>query len=741
MAQCCLVTYMDTLRALADAHNIAWSYQDTAGQTVHVSEDTLLKTLRAYGVHFGNEPEGWQESVFAVEAENPSQEALEAALARVEATRFTRPLPPCVVATHGYPYVVHVHVHDGASARVNITLEDGSVREAEQVDNWTQPREIDGVVWGEASFRLPEDLPLGWHTLTLESDDFTSSGFLVVTPHRVPTSDGFVEHPAAGVMAQLYSVRSKHSWGMGDFSDLGRLAATVAEDDFDFLLINPLHAAEPYPPVEDSPYLPTSRRFINPIYIDIDQIPELLTLDDATREEIEEIGADFQTLNTSAEQIRRDDIYATKLQVLREIFAAGREQAREQDFRDFIAREGEGLQDFAMWCAAREAEELGVDGNHAQAPDLEELAEFYMWLQWICEQQLGAAQSAATDAGMRIGIMADLAVGIHPGGADAHNLNDVLVQQASVGAPPDAYNHQGQDWSQPPWHPEKLAEAGYIPWRDLLRTVLRHSGGIRIDHILGLFRLFWIPRGQAPTTGTYVRYDHQALIGILALEAQRAGAVVIGEDLGTFEPWVQEYLADRGVMGTSIVWFESDWDGNPLRQEHYRQLALTSVNTHDLPPTAGYLGGEHIELRHRLGLLESDVETEHAQDLHWQAQVLERVAEQGGFDVDSPHQDSEDAAASVPEHFHGLERDQRGDLHALIAGLYRFIAHTPSALSCVSLVDMVGDTQAQNQPGTTKEQYPNWCIPLCDGNAEPVLIEDLRSYSLYQQVAEAARRP
>lgn len=729
MAQWGVVSYLDALRALADAYNVAWCYQDSSNQRVEVSEDTLLKTLRSLGVRFDNEPQASLDGYQPIEAEHPSLEAIEAALQQRENELFTRPLPPCVVATEGFPYVVHVHVHDGAAANLSITLEDSQVRETRQVDNWTQPRDIDGVRWGEASFELPADLPLGWHTLTLESDDLTASCFLIVTPHRISTADKYLERPVAGVMAQLYSVRSEHSWGMGDFSDLGKLATTVAQDNFDFLLINPLHAAEPFPPTEDSPYLPTSRRFTHPLYIDITAIPELLLLDDDTRSEIEAIAADFQQRNHSGEQIQRNDTYATKLQVLREIFAAGRDQAREQDFRDFIAGEGEGLSNFARWCAQREISELGVDGLHAIEPDVEELAEFYMWLQWICDQQLAAAQSMATDAGMGIGIMADLAVGIHPDGADAQNLSDTLVQNASVGAPPDAYNQQGQDWSQPPWHPERLAEAGYVPWRDLLRTVLRHSGGIRIDHILGLFRLYWIPRGQSPTTGTYVRYNHEALIGILALEAQRAGAIVIGEDLGTFEPWVQEYLAERGVMGTSIVWFEHDWEQQPLRQEHYRQLALTSVNTHDLPPTAGYLQGEHIDLRERLGLLESDIEEEHAADLQWQASVLERVAEQGGFPEGKPL-----------DNFHNVGREERGDVEKLIAALYRFIAHTPSALSCVSLVDMTGDVRAQNQPGTTKDQYPNWCIPLCDGQGEPVLIEQLRNLELYQHVAQASQR-
>ena len=332
---------------------------------------------------------------------------------------------------------------------------------------------------------------------------------------------------------------------------------------------------------------------------------------------------------------------------------------------------------------------------------------------------------------MSIGIMADLAVGVHPGGADATNLAGVLASEASVGAPADGYNQNGQDWSQPPWHPRKLAEAGYRPWRDMLRTVLRHSGGIRVDHILGLFRLWWIPRGQSPLTGTYVHYDHNALVGILALEAERAGAVVIGEDLGTFEQWVQDVLAARGIMGTSILWFErSPSVDGPRHQDEYRSLALSSVTTHDLPPTAGYLYGEHIALRDRLGLLIRDTETENSEDLAWQNRILARIGEYGLFD----------GTALDGHDFDGAARDERGDITDLLVAMHRYIAGTPSALTCTSLVDMVGDIKAQNQPGTTQDLYPNWCIPLCDATNTPILIHDLPALPLFRAVAEASRR-
>ncbi|MCS4535391.1 4-alpha-glucanotransferase [Corynebacterium sp. HS2168-gen11] len=704
--------YQESLRELAAAYAISTGYTDSEGHPVEVSEDTLLKTLHALGVDLG---------------ESPSEADIHQALSNRYDQEFTRPLPRCIVTSDESNYVVHVHVHDGAPAEVSIELEDGTLAKVDQVENWTPSREIHGTHWGEASFNIPAGLPQGWHTLKLVSEGIAAQCPLIVTPARLSTTQTYIEKPVAGVMAQIYSVRSEKSWGIGDFHDLGQLGAFIAQQNAgDFLLINPMHAAEPFAPIEDSPYLPTTRRFTNPIYIRIEDIPEYHDLEADVLAAVEELAQKFQATNRDASMIDRNPIYQAKLEVLREIFHVARSSAREAEFRNYIAMEGTGLEEFAAWCARQEA--AAMSANHAVV-DMDELAEFYMWLQWICDAQLAAAQQACTDAGMKIGIMADLAVGVHPGGSDAETLAAVLAPEASVGAPPDAYNQQGQDWSQPPWHPEKLAEVGYKPWRDMLRTVLRHSGGIRVDHVLGLFRLFWIPRLQSPTTGTYVNYDYRALVGILALEAERAGAVVIGEDLGTFEPWVQEALASYGIMGTNILWFESDYNG-PRHKEDYRTAALSSVTTHDLPPTAGYLEGEHIKLRERLGLLLSDANEDIAQDLHWQAQVLNRVLEQGGFAGEEFNVDN----------FEGRGRDDRGETETLVAAMHRFIAQTPSALTCTALVDMVGDRRVQNQPGTTKDLYPNWCVPLSNAQGEVVLIEDLASNNTFAHIAAASRR-
>jgi 4-alpha-glucanotransferase len=413
-------------------------------------------------------------------------------------------------------------------------------------------------------------------------------------------------------------------------------------------------------------------------------------------------------LSSDTGPIDRDAVWAAKRVALDVVFAAPRSPAREAAFAAFREQEGQGLEDFATWCAITERNgsaswpaALQDRGSEAVRRVREELADrvtFFCWLQWVSDEQLAAAQRAALDGGMRIGIMHDLAVGVHPEGADAWSMRDVLAQRVSVGAPPDMYNQQGQDWSQPPWRPDALVRTAYRPYRDMLRTVLRHAGAIRIDHVIGLFRLWWIPQGSGARDGAYVRYDHEALIGILCLEAHRAGAVVIGEDLGTFEPWVRDYLIDRGILGTSVLWFERKHDA-PIPPEEYRKLALATVTTHDLPPTAGYLAGEHVDLRDRLGLLTEPVEIVRAAAAEERRQMLDVLAQRGLVTADAS------------------ERQ-------LVEAMHRLVLASPAVLVGVSLADAVGERRAQNQPGTDQE-YPNWKVPLADAAQRLVLVDSL----------------
>jgi 4-alpha-glucanotransferase len=317
---------------------------------------------------------------------------------------------------------------------------------------------------------------------------------------------------------------------------------------------------------------------------------------------------------------------------------------------------------------------------------------------------------------MALGVMHDLAVGVSPHGADAWGLQDTYAAGITVGAPPDPYNQNGQDWSQPPWRPDRLAATAYAPFREMVSTILRHAGGIRVDHVIGLFRLWWIPQGGGPTEGTYVRYDHEAMIGILALEAHRAGALVVGEDLGTVEPWVRRYLSERGILGTSILWFEFDWEGDsaPLGPERWREYCLASVTTHDLPPTAAYLAGDHVRLRDELGVLTRPLSEELA------AAAAERQA----------WLDTLRSLGALREHANEEETVQ---------ALHRFLTWTPSRLLCVALTDAVGDRKAQNQPGTIDE-YPNWRVPLSGPDGDPILLEQVFSSARAAALADVVGR-
>ncbi|MCB5293802.1 4-alpha-glucanotransferase [Arthrobacter sp. SO3] len=682
------------LRELAAAHGVGTTYWGWDGVERSVADRTLRGVLAALGVPAG-------------EADEMQQSLAEARLAP-----WRRLLPPVAVAREGQELRVHVHVPHGSAVSVWIAAEDGSRYEVTQQENWDAPVVVDGVLTGRAAFTVPDQVPLGWHTLLADNEGTAAQCPLVVTPQRLQTTEALAGRRNWGLTAQLYSVRSSRSWGIGDFADLADLATITGQDGAGFLLVNPLHAAEPRPPVEDSPYLPTTRRYFNPLYLRVEEIPEYGYLDPAGRAEVERLAARQHAANHSTRLLDRNSSYAAKLSALELVFAVPRDPARARAFADFCAGEGQGIDDFALWCAL--AEKLPPDAPQwagaASAPGtayckeqralLAGRIDFHRWMQWLCDQQLEAAQRSARRSGMEIGVIHDLAVGVKPGGADDWSLAGVLARGVTVGAPPDMFNQQGQDWTQPPWHPGRLAESGYAAYRDMLRTVLRHAGGIRVDHILGLFRLWWIPEGAGPGEGTYVYYDHEALIGILALEAQRAGAVVIGEDLGVFEPWVRDYLAGRGIFGTSILWFEHDTDG-PIAPELYRQQCLTSVNTHDLPPTAGYLAGEHVTLRESLGLLQRPVAEERAEAAAEQQAVFGLLRERGLLPV-AGHQ----------------------DVQRTVEALYAFTTLTPSSLLGVALVDAVGETRTQNQPGTST-QYPNWRIPLA-GPRGPVLLDALQ---------------
>jgi len=697
-----------SLTALADRLGVACAYHDWVGNFVTVDEVTVVGVLAALGVR--------------ADTENDRI----AAVAELDRQYWSRALPPTVVARSGTDAPFWVHVTHGAPARVWVRLEDGTVRSGiRQADNFTPPFDLDGRLVGEATFVLPADLPLGYHRIHLRSDDREFDTALIVTPAWLGLPERMGNRRIWGLATQLYSVRSAGSWGIGDLTDLADLAVWAgSEHRADYVLINPLHAAAPATPMEPSPYLPTSRRFVSPLYLRIEAIPEYAGM--SKRGRVDKLRAGAIAGAAESGIIDRDAAWAAKRAALKRVYRAPRSAGRQLAFEAFVRREGAALDDFATWCAL--AEKHGPDWRrwpaglqHPAAAAVAEFArdhpravDFHRWLQWQLDDQLAGAQSQALRSGMDLGIMADLAVGVHPSGADAWALQDVLAGGVTAGAPPDEFNQLGQDWSQPPWRPDRLEELGYQPFRALIAAVLRHAGGVRIDHIIGLFRLWWIPSGAPPTEGTYVRYNHDAMIGILALEAHRAGAVVVGEDLGTVEPWARDYLQDRGLLGTSILWFEIDPDGRgPLPAERWRELCLSSVTTHDLPPSPGYLAGEHVRLRHELGLLTRPAEAELADDRAAQDAWMAELRRVGLVGADADEED-------------------------VIIGLYRYLGRTPSRLLALALTDAVGERRTQNQPGTTDE-YPNWRVPLAGPDGVPIPLESVFTDRRTARLADVMR--
>ncbi|MBV2151513.1 4-alpha-glucanotransferase [Kitasatospora sp. SUK 42] len=660
------------LVALAQACGVDTRHPGPGGQAVGAR--TLVAVLAALGVVAG------------------TPEQVREALERHRAEQRARLLPPCVVVRQGRRTALDVP----ADARLHVELEGGG--------SWELP-------CGHSHW-LPADLPLGRHTLRADTSAGKAQAVLIVAPRKLPQLPG----RSWGFLAQLYSVLSERSWGMGDLGDLAELAQWAGAGlGAGFVQINPLHQALPADPSDPSPYRPSSRRFADPVHLRIEAVPEYAYLEGNRRDQAEELTRRAARLRGEVlghdGLIDRDAVWRLKREALELLHEVPRGPGGEAEYEAYQRREGEWLRRHALWNAL--AEVHGADWHHwpkglrhPSGPQIEQAAkeladrvEFHRWLAWQVDRQLAHAQRSAREAGMPVGLIHDLAVGAHPDGADAWALQDVLAGGISVGAPPDAFNAHGQDWGLPPWRPDALAAAGYAPYAELLRAAARHAGALRIDHVMGLFRLWWVPAGHPPTEGAYVRYDAEAMLGVLALEAHRAGTAVIGEDLGTVEPGVREELAERGVLGTSVLWFERDWrsGGGILPPERWRPDCLATLTTHDLPSTAARLSGEHVELRHRLGLLARPLGEEQAEAAgelaDWRAE-LDRL---GLLTPGEP--------LSMPV-------------------LYRFLRATPAELVGVWLPDLVGDPRPQNLPGTW-DQYPNWRLPIADGAGDPVTLERL----------------
>lgn len=696
---------------LAQASGLSTSYVDQVGTYTEISDEALVGVLAALGV------------------DASSDDAIAAALDSNAKAKAEQLIAPTIVATVGQVTTVPLNCEPGEVTDMAVTLESGE--------------DFDGEVSVEAadkgaSLVIGDSLPMGYHTVTVAAGARRAQATVICAPAIIAVPEAVATKQRWGWMAQMYSVRSADSWGVGDYGDLKVLIRDAAtKSGADFMLINPIHAGAPVPPIEPSPYLPESRRFLNVTYIRPQNIPEYAELSDADRAKVDELHASVAASNLSAEPLDLDAAWDAKRPALRIIFNQPRSQAREAEFEAFKAAAGADLDSFAAWSTCYEVlgapwgenrwfDELKVNDASMQQllAEHQDVYEFNRWLQWIAAEQVLAAQQAAKDGGMTLGLMQDMAVGVHGTGVDMWaNPERFAASGVTVGCPPDFYNQQGQDWGQPPFNPNYLEATGYQVYREMVHSMYEHAGAVRIDHVLGLFRLWWIPEGLGAKNGAYVNYNYEAMLGVLSIEATRVNGMVIGEDLGTVPEYVHTVLTKHGVLGTEVAWFarvdESQNAGDPYKPpQDYRKQSLAAVVTHDMPPCAGYLQFEQVKIRRELKLVDDPDAFQRSAQSEQDA-MMDRLVESGYI--------TREVANDVPNH-----------VQEIVEALYRLLHDTPALLQQVALVDGVGESRTQNQPGTSTE-YTNWRVPLADEKQQVVLSDQVFDLPRVQSMSAIMR--
>jgi 4-alpha-glucanotransferase len=661
-------TALERLRRLAGVER---GFTDYQGAFHELADEDLARLLAALG--------------HATE----DSAALHAEADALEAREWTHVLPPVVVGRVGRPVTVRPVMIAPMLPRIGWRIDSetgacfaGTV-EPERCALEAE-RGIRGFWYQRRRLELPQ-LPAGYHRLTLSKEDgseFAQTTLVVAPPrcHEPPfLQDG---GRCWGVAVQLYSLSSERNWGIGDFTDLAGFAAAAAELGADLVGVNPLHALFPDDPGRCSPYSPSSREFLNILYIDPEAVPEFAGAE-AVRRHVAASG--FQARLAALRQTSLVDyagVAACKLEVLRDLHAwfcdfAG--EARRAAFAAFRAEGGKALADFAR----EEAERAGESGTRAEA--------FRCWLQWVAREQLDCAGRAAREAGMRIGLYLDLAVGPDGDSPEVRSGEGLFARAASVGAPPDPLAPQGQDWGIPPLHPVALREAAYQPFARLLRANMPEGGALRIDHVMMLLRLWWIPRGSASSQGAYVHYRLDELMAVLALESRRRRCLVIGEALGTVPPEVRTAMEANGVFSYRVLLFERAQDGSFHAPWHYPARCLVTPVTHDLPPLAGFWRGDDLAVRLALGLYPGDTVPEDARS----AREHTREALLDALEAEALVERASSAADSLLTE------------KAVLEAVPRFLAGSPAAILMLQPEEWLGETASVNVPGT-HASYPNW---------------------------------
>ncbi|MES1261590.1 MAG: 4-alpha-glucanotransferase [Acidobacteriota bacterium] len=682
----------DAIRAAAERNGVQQEFWDIYGQPHITASETNRAILTALGFDCS------------------SEQSLTGSIASLEERERSRLLPPVLVVTAGEPIRFAVNAPSNSGH-----LELGVSFDSGELGSFSAPV-TDGIV------ELPGTLPLGYHEIHASGVTMR----LIVTPTSARRAEA---GKRAGLGITLYGIRSARNWGCGDFRDLGELIDwAVPALHVDFIALNPLHAIHNRTPYNTSPYLPNSIFYRNFLYLDVEAVPGY-----------EKIRGAFETTETRAamERLRESGVVeyeavaALKRRALELIFNSAPPNAA---CRNWIAGEGELLRLYATYCALdthlhAADESLWVwpdwperfrDPAHPAVAEFARTHErellYYGWLQWLIDQQLAALQRRARAAGMGIGLYHDLALATDRFGSDLWAHRAFFINGARVGSPPDGFSPAGQDWSFPPPHQQRHMEDGYCLFRESIRKSMRHGGALRIDHVMRLFRLYWIPEAHTAAQGAYVRDRPSDLVRILALESVRNDCVIIGEDLGTVETEVRETLARFGILSYRLLIFEQDTEGFKPPYE-YPEQALVSTTTHDLPTMAGFWTGQDIAARLDTGIIDRDAFDAQREDrIRDKQRLLDAL-----FAMDLLPPGYERHAALIPA--------LTPELHYAILG---FLASTPAALWLVNQEDLTGETLQQNLPGTTAE-HPNWSRKM------QWSLEDLRDLAEARECAQMVR--
>ncbi|AWJ89596.1 4-alpha-glucanotransferase [Azospirillum baldaniorum] len=700
---------MSDLDRLAERLGIEPFYHDIWGNRRETSDATKRALSAAMGYPAG------------------TGEELAASLHAVEDRTWRRMLPPVLVIDEGAPLNLALAVPAGledAELTWTLTEEGGLAHRASlRVGNLplAEQRVLDGVAYERrtVSTRLPPTLPLGYHRLSVvirpQGVGGTLEGgtVLIVAPQRCLTVEDVVPGGRTwGIGLQLYALKSGDDWGIGDFDDLGRFAETAAGLGAGLVGLNPLHALFPADPNHIGPYSPSSRTFLNSLYIDVERVPELAATPHAQALIASEEFRQRLAAARAMELVDYPAVSALKMPVLEALHATfralGESDARREAFETFRREMGEPLRRHAVFEALHEHfyrrdpsqwmwRTWPPAFQHPDSPEVQAFAaeqaervDFFEYLQWEADRQLGTAAERGRRAGLPIGFYRDLAVAAHPGGAAAWGESDILVQGANVGAPPDQFNMKGQNWGLAPLSPVGLRESAYGSFIAMLRANMRHAGALRIDHVMALQHLFWIPADGSD--GAYVEYPFEDLLRIIALESRRNGCIVIGEDLGTVPEGFRPALERAGILSYRVLYFERSADGGFKAPDEYPAGAMVTVTTHDLATFKGFWTNRDLDWRAKLDLYPDEAARnkdvwDRGVDRWWMLQALEREGLR---------------PASYPNN-EGSQPFSR----ELMEAVHRYLSRSPGRIAMVQIEDALGEVEQPNLPGTV-DQHPNW---------------------------------